>query len=125
MKKSITRLQEQRTNDTGTLTSIYNQTRILIENMFEQVKTCLRRIEESLDGICYPVNKEEDGLTSIMDAQQQEVDTIQKQLDFQAEIVSSIDMDNHPSIDRRFMALEGQMKLFVRSFTRSFRHKID
>ncbi|KAL0876671.1 hypothetical protein Bca101_026376 [Brassica carinata] len=34
MKKAITRLQEQRTDDTGTLTSIYNHTRILIENMF-------------------------------------------------------------------------------------------
>ena len=55
-----------------------------------------------LDGVYYPLRDDTDSLTTHLNALQQEIDTIQRLLDFQAEPLPSIDRWTRPSIDNDY-----------------------
>ncbi|KAF3567352.1 hypothetical protein DY000_02015884 [Brassica cretica] len=61
------------------------------------------------DGVYYPLCDDIDSLTTHMNALQQEMDTIQRQLDFQAEQTPSIDRRTRPSIDNDYTPLRSKL----------------
>ncbi|KAL0846936.1 hypothetical protein Bca101_020182 [Brassica carinata] len=75
--------------------------------------TRLKAVERKLADIHFLVDKEVEELALRMDTMQQEAEKFQRQLDFQAASIASIDEYNLTSIDRRMTEIDGQMKLFA------------
>ncbi|KAF3566051.1 hypothetical protein DY000_02016650 [Brassica cretica] len=71
--------------------------------------TAKQRLMRWLDGVYYPPRDDIDSLTKHMNALQQEMDTIQRQLDFQAEPLPLIDRRTRPSIDSERTSLRGKL----------------
>ncbi|KAF2595761.1 hypothetical protein F2Q68_00010556 [Brassica cretica] len=61
------------------------------------------------DGVYYPLHDDIDSLTTRIDALQKEIDTIHRQLNFQAEHSPSIDRRTRPSIDSDHTPLRGKL----------------
>lgn len=70
-----------------------------IDARLADLEDSMKLFDYQLDGVYYPLNNSMERVTSRLDALQQEVDTIYKQLDFQAECSKSIDRRPFPSID--------------------------
>ncbi|KAH0867453.1 hypothetical protein HID58_074475 [Brassica napus] len=68
----------------------------------EATKVTLQSFTYHLDGVYYPLRDDIDSLTTHLNALQQEIDTIQRLLDFQAEPLPSIDRWTRPSIDNDY-----------------------
>ncbi|KAG2306991.1 hypothetical protein Bca52824_026739 [Brassica carinata] len=75
--------------------------------------TRLKAVERKIADIHFLVYKEVEELTLRMDTMQQEAEKFQRQLDYQAASIGSIDELNLKSIDRRLTEIDGQMKLFA------------
>ncbi|KAG2307252.1 hypothetical protein Bca52824_027000 [Brassica carinata] len=75
--------------------------------------TRLKAAERKLSDIHFLVDKEVEELALRMDTIQQEAEKFQRQLDYQAASIASIDEYNLTSIDRRMTEIDGQIKLFA------------
>ncbi|KAL0847155.1 hypothetical protein Bca101_020401 [Brassica carinata] len=71
--------------------------------------TRLKVVERKLADIHFVVDKEVEKLALRMDTMQQEAEKFQRQLDYQAASIASIDELNLTSIDRRLAEIDGQM----------------
>lgn len=69
-----------------------------IDALLKALEDLFKSFDYKFDGVYYPLNGNIDELTSRPNALKQEVDTIQRQLNFQAEKPTSI-RDNRPSIN--------------------------
>ncbi|KAL0863863.1 hypothetical protein Bca101_042981 [Brassica carinata] len=76
--------------------------------------TRLTAAERKLADIHFLVDKEVEELALRMDTMQQEAEKFQRQLDYQAASIASIDELNLTSIDKRLTEIDGQMKLFAK-----------
>ncbi|KAL0696289.1 hypothetical protein Bca4012_063469 [Brassica carinata] len=74
--------------------------------------TRLKAAERKIADIQFLVDKEVEELALRMDTMQQEAEKFQRQLDYQAASIASIDELNLTSINRRLTEIDGQMKLF-------------
>ncbi|KAG2330283.1 hypothetical protein Bca52824_001463 [Brassica carinata] len=77
--------------------------------------TRLKAAERKLADIHFLVDKEVEELALRMDTMQQEDEKFQRQLDYQAASIASIDELNLTSIDRRLTESNSQMKLLPKS----------
>ncbi|KAL0733900.1 hypothetical protein Bca4012_010110 [Brassica carinata] len=75
--------------------------------------TRLKAVERKIADIHFLVDKEVEELALRIDTTQQEAEKFQRQLDYQAASIASIDELNFTSIDRRVTEIDGQMKLFA------------
>ncbi|KAL0733940.1 hypothetical protein Bca4012_010150 [Brassica carinata] len=75
--------------------------------------TRLKAVERKIADIHFLVDKEVEELALRIDTMQQEAEKFQRQLDYQAASIASIDELNLKSIDRRLTEIDGQMKLFA------------
>ncbi|KAL0723226.1 hypothetical protein Bca4012_037825 [Brassica carinata] len=78
--------------------------------------TRLKAVERKITDIHFLVDKEVEELALRIDTMQQEAEKFQRQLDYQAASIASIDEINLTSIDRRLTEIDGQMKLFAEKF---------
>ncbi|KAG2311929.1 hypothetical protein Bca52824_023486 [Brassica carinata] len=75
--------------------------------------TRMKAVERKIADIHFLVDKEVEELALRIDTIQQEAEKFQRQLDYQAASIASIDELNLTSIDRRLTKIDGQMKLFA------------
>ncbi|KAL0696513.1 hypothetical protein Bca4012_063693 [Brassica carinata] len=75
--------------------------------------TRLKPVERKIADIHFLVDKEVEELALRIDTIQQEAEKFQRQLDYQATSIASIDELNLTLIDRRLTEINGQVKLFT------------
>ena len=117
MKQDIAMIQEQHAVGPGTSKSIATHTQPSIDARIQSsIDARLASFEDMLqsftyrfDGVYYPLHDDIDSLTTRIDALQKEMDTIHRQLNFQAEHSPSIDRRTRPSIDSDHTPLRGKL----------------
>ena len=107
MKKNLAMLQRQHgvgarrstLIDAHTQTSIDDSIQTSIHARFTSYEDTIQSFTYRLDGVCYPLRDSVVELISRLDALQHEMDSIQRQLNSQAEPSPSIDRRTRPLID--------------------------